>query len=560
MTPVEREIDLFEKIRATPNFERFLERPIAYFCAEYALDETHRRYAGGLGVLAGDMVREAIDLKLPMIAVGLHYREGYICPANERGVRQCTTTTPTQAGFEPVLGKDGKKLHISVPIHDHQVQARAWQMRRGAVTILMLDTNCQENNPSDRAITNQLYDNDKSTRLKQEILLGIGGLRLLEALNIHPLVYHLNEGHSAMLAFELIHHEMRERRLGFDEAKQFAKRRIVMTNHTLVPAGQEIYSYDLTAMLLRRYAEELMIPVHKLISLGLVQQSNEFSLSMLAFRMTSLINSVSRLHAAKAKEIWTDHPMVAVTNGVHVPTWDMIGDDNSGPGDFWRKHQERKAELLAYIKTVTGRDWPADTLLAGWARRIVRYKRPTALFEDRERFGALARDSKRPLRVVIAGYAHPGDSEGNCLLNEVKKLTEGELADVAVYLPNYDLKLAKLLTAGCDIWLNTPVVGFEACGTSGMKASLNGVLPCSTKDGWIDEVELGGIGWLLDSDQVTQSLLDRLEKDILPLYYTRDKKGCPGAWEEQMRRSREMITGHFTATRMVREYVEVLYL
>ncbi len=564
MTPNQREVKLFDKLRNTTEFERLNERPVAYFCAEYALDEEKRRYAGGLGVLAGDMVREAADLKLPLVAVGLYYRDGYICPtADVAGsqVEECQTTPPSEAGFEPVLDKDGKKLHITVPVQDRQVRARCWRMKFGTtVTLLVLDTNCEENNPSDRGITNRLYDNDKATRLKQEILLGIGGLRLLEALNIHPSVYHLNEGHSAMLAFELIHHEMKERQLGFDEAKQFARRRIVMTNHTLVPAGHEIYSYDLTAMLLRRYSEELMVPLHKLISLGLVQQSNEFSLSMLAFRMTTIINSVSRLHAAKAKEIWTDHPMVAVTNGVHVPTWDMIGDADTAAGRFWMKHQERKAELLAYIKKVTGRDWPKDTLLAGWARRMVRYKRPMALLEDQGRFGGMARNLARPFRVVFAGYAHPGDGDGQGLLNEVRRLADGEFSDCVAYLPNYDMKLARLMTSGCDIWLNTPVVGFEACGTSGMKAALNGVMPCSTKDGWVDEADLTGRGWLIHSDRVTQDLLDRLEKDILPLYYDRDQKGFPAAWEEVMRRSREMIMDRFTATRMVREYAEMLYL
>jgi len=563
MANPKEEMKLFEQLRASPQFERFAERPIAYFCAEFALDEEKRRYAGGLGVLAGDFVREASDLKLPLVAVGLYYRDGYICPTTSvagHPVENCETTPPSRAGFEAVLGPDGKRLHITVPIHDRQVKVRCWQMKMGSVTLIVLDTNCEENNPSDRSITDRLYDNDKATRLKQEIVLGIGGLRLLEALNIHPSVYHLNEGHSALLAFELIHHEMKERQLGFDEAKQFARRRIVMTNHTLVPAGHEIYSYDLTAMLLRRYSEELMIPAHKLISLGLVQQSNEFSLSMLAFRMTSIINSVSKLHAAKAKEIWTDHPMVAVTNGVHVPTWDMVGEADAVSGRFWNKHQERKAELLAHVKKVTGRDWPADTLLAGWARRMVRYKRPMALFEDPGRFGGMARNLARPFRVVIAGYAHPGDGDGQGLLNEVKRLADGEFADCVAYLPNYDMKLARLLTSGCDIWMNTPVVGFEACGTSGMKAALNGVMTCSTKDGWVDEVDLDGRGWLVHSDRVTQDLLDRLEKDILPLYYDRDQKGFPGGWEEAMRRSREMILDRFTATRMVREYVEMLYL
>lgn len=555
---------MFKKIRATPQFERLIERPVAYFCAEFAFDEEKRRYAGGLGVLAGDMVREAADVKLPLVAIGLYYSEGYICPVKEMNgqrIEDCVATPPSRAGFEEVLDKAGRRLQISVPIQDHVVKARVWQMKMGgSVTIYVLDSNCEENNPVDRGITDRLYDNDKGTRFKQEMLLGIGGMRLLEALNIHPSVYHLNEGHSAMLAFELIHHEMHERDLGFDEAKQFARRRIVMTNHTLVAAGHEIYNYDLSAMMLRRYAEELMVPVHKLVSLGLVQQTSEFSLSMLAFRMSTIINAVSKLHAAKAKEIWTDHPMVAVTNGVHVPTWDLVGDAAAVKGKFWNKHQECKGELLKYIKEKTGRDWDPDVMLVGWARRIVRYKRPMAVLEDLGRFGGMSRNPGRPFRLVMAGYSHPGDGDGSWLLSEINRLVGGEFADVAAYLPGYDMKMAKLLISGCDIWMNTPVVGFEACGTSGMKAALNGVLPFSTKDGWVDEVDLTETGWFINSDRVTQDLFDRLEQDILPLYYSRNDEGYPDGWERHMMNARKMIEDNYTATRMIRQYIEMLYI
>ena len=563
MADIKEELRSFEKMRSTPQYERFADRPVAYFCAEFALDEERRRYAGGLGVLAGDMVREAADRGFPLVAVGLYYREGYICPSKDIDGRRfpvCQAVPPARAGFTPVRGQDGKRLHLRLPIHDREIKVRVWQMKMGNNPIYMMDTNCEENQPADRSITDRLYANDKETRLKQEIILGIGGLRLLEALNIHPLVYHLNEGHSAMLALELIRHEMKERNIGFDEAKQFARRRIVMTNHTLVPAGNEVFSYDLVSMLLQRYAAELNVPVHELVKLGLVQQSNEFSLTTLAFRMSTIINAVSRLHAAKAKEIWTDHPMVAVTNGVHVPTWDLIGDEAAAKGRFWPAHQARKAALLEHIKKATGRDWGGDVLLAGWARRIVRYKRPMAILEDLGRFGGLARNLARPFRLVISGHPHPGDGDGEGLLGEIKRLTEGELADVAVYLPDYDMKLARLLTSGCDVWLNTPVVGFEACGTSGMKAALNGVLPCSTRDGWVDEAHLDDAGWTLNSDRVGQDLLDRLERDILPLYYSRNADGLPEVWETYMLNAREMITHQFTATRMLREYLEMLYL
>jgi starch phosphorylase len=509
------------------------------------------------------MVREVGDRKMPFVAVGLYYKDGYVCETKQVGGRTmeiCEATPPEKAGLEPVLDAGGEQLHVTVPLHDRLVKVRAWRGNERGAAVYLMDTDCEEKSPEDQRITDRLYVGDKETRLKQEIILGIGGLRLLEALDIHPSVYHLNEGHSALLALELIRHEMEERHIGFDEAKQYARRRIVMTNHTLVAAGQEVFSYDLVSMMLARYAEELSVPVHDLVSLGKVQQSNEFSLSMLAFRMSSIINAVSKLHAKKAREIWTDHPMVAVTNGVHVPYWDRIGEEATGKGAFWAKHQERKGELLALLKERAGRDWPADALLVGWARRTVQYKRPTAIFHDKERLARVARAEGRPVRFVFSGHPHPSDVDGAKLLAELKRLTGEEFADVSAYLPGYDLATAKLMVSGCDVWLNTPVVGFEACGTSGMKAALNGVLPASTRDGWVDEADMRNLGWILNNDRVAEDFLHLLETEIAPVYYGRNAEGVPEVWEDYMRNARDMILHRFTATRMLREYVEMLYL
>lgn len=562
MADLKEEIGLFEKLKATSQYARLVDRPVAYFCTEFALSGGQRLYAGGLGVLAGDMVREAGDRGFPLIAVGLYYREGYVCPTKEVGGRVmeiCEAVPPERAGFEPVLGKDGERLHVTIPLHDRLIKARAWTLLDRGARVYLLDTDCEENSPEDQRITDRLYVGDKEVRLKQEIVLGIGGLRLLEALDVHPSVYHLNEGHSALMALELIRHEMDERHIGFDEAKQFARRRIVMTNHTLVAAGQEVFSYDLVSMMLSRYAEELSVPVHDLVSLGRVQQSNEFSMSMLAFRMASIINAVSRLHARKAKEIWTDHPMAAVTNGVHVPTWDAIGDEHSGQGAFWRRHQERKRELLARVKEASGRDWDPDALLVGWARRTVQYKRPLAIFQDAAKLAAVARSADRPVRFLFSGHPHPSDVDGAKLRDELRRLCDGDFRDVAAYLPDYDTGLSSLMVSGCDVWLNTPVVGFEACGTSGMKAALNGVLPASTRDGWVDEADFRNLGWILNNDRVAEDFFHLLETEMLPVYYGRNAQGVPDVWESYMRASRDMIMRRFTATRMLREYVETLY-
>ncbi|HTK04420.1 MAG TPA: alpha-glucan family phosphorylase [Candidatus Eisenbacteria bacterium] len=559
MADIQEEIKQFEQMLKWPQFHRLIDRPVAYFCAEYALAGNQRLYSGGLGILAGDYLREAQDRGLPLVAVGLYYKEGYVCKTREVGGRVmeiCETTPPEKAGFSPVMEKGGDRLHVVIPIHDRVIKLRAWSMKLGSVTLYLLDTDCEENSPEDQRITDRLYVGDKETRLKQEIVLGIGGLRLLESLDIHPSLYHLNEGHSAFLALELVRHEMAERHIGFDEAKQFARRRIVMTNHTLVPAGNEVFSNDLVSMMLDRYAEDLSVPVHELSKIGLVQQSSEFSMSMLAFRMASIINAVSRLHAKKAKEIWTDHPMVAITNGVHTPTWDRVGAE-TGKGAFWKRHQELKKELLGEVERATGRKWSADHLLIGWARRTVQYKRPLAAFEDAARLTAIARREDRPVRFVFSGHPHPSDGDGQRLLAELKRLCD-QYPDVAAYLPDYDMDLAKKMVAGTDVWLNTPVVGFEASGTSGMKAALNGSLPCSTRDGWVDEADLRNLGWILNNDQLSKDLYHLLESEILPVYYGRNADGVPEVWEDFMRNSRDMIMHRFTATRMRREYVEML--
>ena len=552
-------LDWFSTQRSTAQFQRFQKHPIAYFCAEYALKNIIPTYAGGLGILAGDVVREAADQKLPFVAIGLYYHEGHVCNS-EKAMKVCVRTTPDSVGFTPVMNQKGERLSISVPIQDHDVVVQAWELRQGENSVYMLDTDVEENTVADRRITDHLYVGGREVRLKQEIILGIGGLRLLEALDIHPSVYHLNEGHSAMLMFELIQHEMKEKKLSFDEAKQFAKRRAVFTNHTLVTAGYEVYSNDLVSLLLSRYAQQINVPISDLIKLGLVQESSMFSMTILLLRTAGIISAVSKLHAKKAMEIWPDHPMAGITNGVHVKTWDKIGTDVSKPGTFWPLHQNKKMELLAYIKDKLGVTWGKDELLIGWARRFVTYKRPLATFDDVERFKKIAQNSDKPVRFVIGGVPHIDDNDGLVMFKKLKSLIEGELAGSVVYIPGYNMDVAKMLLSGCDVWLNTPIAGFEACGTSGMKAAMNGVLPFSTKDGWVDEVELSKIGWNIDSDNVTESILDILSRNIIPMYYDRDSSGVPELWEEYMRNARTMAMDRFCASRMLREYVEMLYL
>jgi glycogen phosphorylase len=375
-------------------------------------------------------------------------------------------------------------------------------------------------------------------------------MRLLRALEISPIVYHLNEGHSAFLTYEIAYHEMKQHGKGFLEELDHAKQRIVFTNHTLIAAGNDTFNKDIVSTLLRHYAEEVQVPVDDLVSLGGVPDSSLFSLTTLALRMAQKTNAVSKLHANKALEIWPTNSLIPITNGIHIPTWDGIVQDN----DIAKIHTEQKKNLLKYIAEITGVHWGEDVFLLGWARRMVSYKRPLALFDDIRRLMTFLDDEEYPMRIVFAGQAHESDMAGAETLMMLQQHIEGDLKGKVVYLPDYALALAKRMVAGADVWLNTPVVGFEACGTSGMKAALNGNLPITTNDGWVFEADIEHIGWILDSDRINQSIFDTLKQKVLPLYY-KDKAG----WETHMKNSRELIKNNFSATKMLRQYIEILY-
>lgn len=547
------DLDWFSSFLQTDNFKEFVNQPVAYFSAEYALTDALPSFAGGLGVLAGDMVREAGDRAFPLVAFGLYYREGYVSQKiDDNGIIIETSALilPKESGLTPVNDAQEKRILIRVPIHDRIIVVQAWKFVYKNVPVFFLDTDVEENSPEDRQITNRLYVLDKETRLKQEMVLGIGGIRLLEALGIHPSVYHLNEGHSAMLILDLMRHEMVKRKVSFQDAIALAKRHIVFTNHTLVSAGMEVFSNDLVSIMLQKYAEELQVPANEIVELGLIQDSSRFSMTMLSLRIAAKINAVSRIHQQKAQGIWTDHPMEVVTNGIHVPTWD--GEIGS---DIVTYHKRQKQLLFEAIQKVSPISWSEDDFVIGWARRMVPYKRPLALFQDLERFLALAKTPGRPVRVVISGFAPPGDVDGGLLLKQIQHLAKNELKDYIVYLPNYNLALAKLMVSGCDVWMNTPVVGFEASGTSGMKAALNGVLPVSTRDGWVNEAELFRIGWVIESEDVSKSIATALQNEILPMYYTQKEE-----WIAHMRNARDMAFNQFSTTRMLRQYIEKMYL
>lgn len=528
---------------------------IAYFCTEFALDNKMPTYAGGLGVLAGDFVKEAAREKFPLVAVGLYYHQGYA--QNTNTYFSPGKVIPEDLGLKQVLNAQKEPVLVSVPIQDRQILAKAWQWQEGPVTVYLLDTEVEENTPLDRIITNQLYVNDKEIRMKQEMILGIGGFRLLHALGLQPEIYHLNEGHSAFLILELIKDLMGIQKIDFDHARELARKKIVFTNHTLVAAGQEIYSTDLFSAIMFRYAESLGIPLTEVMNLGQIPESNLFSMTLLSIRLAGKINAVSALHAEEATKIWADQPMKAITNGIFFPRWDFLKTDK--PEEIWQKHQTNKKKLLTLIKEKTTLVFPENTLLLGWGRRIVPYKRPLAIFDNPEKFKKLANDSHTPLRLIFAGLAHNDDEEGIKLFEELQRLSTNELKDLVVYLPGYGLSLSQTLIPGCDVWLNTPVVKSEACGTSGMKASLNGVLPLTTNDGWVAEVDLNNIGWIVENQDLGESLLATLEKNIIPEYAAHLKNPDHSSWTNKMSEGRKLILQNFGMNRVLEDYKKKLY-
>lgn len=534
------------------SLQLFNHAPVAYFCAELALEDNFPTYVGGLGVLAGDIVKQADLSNFPLIGIGLYYHKGY--PQNSSTNQ--VLPNPDQLGLRLVTDSDGKTVTISIKIQDRLVYAKAWEWKKGTNSVFFLDTDTPENISTDRTITDILYVSDKETRLKQEIILGIGGSRLLKKLRITPSIYHLNEGHSGFLILELIRDEMNRSQTNFIRACEIAKKKVVFTNHTLVVAGQEVYSVDFVSFMLNGYAEELGVSVLEIINLGLIKNLQLFSMTIFSLRLSGKINTVSFLHNQTAKELWPNLKVDSVTNGIFLERWDKISSTNN----LWRDHQRNKRELLSIIKEKTNEDWSENDLLIGWARRIVLYKRPLSPLEDTDSLRRLSEKKDRLLKFVFSGKVQNDDQEALSLFINLQEIIREKLKGVVVYLDGYGLKLAEKMVSGCDLWLNTPYVGSEACGTSGMKAALNGVLPISTNDGWVNEINLSDIGWPLNDENLNQGLLNLLEGEIIPLYYDHLKHPENSLWLNRMQRARQTIIDRFGAERALSEYIEQLYL
>lgn len=539
------------------------QNPVAYFCAEFGLDVRLPLYAGGLGVLAGDTMKAAADQNFPFVGVGLLYRgERAIQTIDETGMQidKDMDFDPLSAGLEHVY-IDDQPLFVKVHLTEIDVWARVWKKQLSEnVALYLLDTDTDQNQLQERSITHGLYVGTEENQMKQQFILGIGGVKLLHELGIHPAVYHINEGRPAFLFWQLIRFYMDRNGMSYQEAVNEAKNKIVYTNHTLVAAGNNSVSSDLLGRYAQYYADKMGITLETLLNSDSDGNPERFSMTEFSLNSSRKASGVSELHSKLSSERWPKHNWTNVTNGVHMPTWQdqNISRTDLSSNELWDLHVRKKKELADFVKMQTGFGFDEQRLILSWSRRLAGYKRLKDLFSDIERLRSILKNEDRPVQLLVAGKAHVLDSGGKIMLQEVIKYMSKELNDNALFIPNYNLDIARYLVQGSDLWLNIPEFGKEACGTSGMKALSNGVLQCTVSDGWAHEVDWTGVGWTLESDNVAEKVYSKLENEIVPLFYKRDEKGIPQDWLEMMKKSVKLAE-RFSAKRMLDEYKEKMY-
>jgi starch phosphorylase len=559
---------------------------VAYCSPEFGIDALLPQYAGGLGILAGDHLKAASDLGVPLVGIGLFYRNGYFEQHIADGTQ--TESYPT---IDPVdVGASDTHVVVRVPLPGRHVAARVWRIDIGRIPLLLLDTQVAENDEPDRRISDCLYGGDRAHRLDQEMVLGVGGARALAALGWEPPVHHLNEGHAGFIALELIDRVIN----GGDLPAAMSKVRpgLVFTTHTPVPAGIDCFDKGLVISYLEPWAERWGVPVEEVWSLGLdPDDEHRFNMAALALRLSSRANGVSKLHGEVSRGMFAGtgigDEITSITNGVHARTWvgaeiQAAFDEVLGPawadGDpaAWDHVSAIDDDRLAVLRTAasrsladvlsvtTGRDLDPDALIVGFARRFAPYKRATLLLHDLERLRDLLEDDERPVHFVFAGKAHPQDDHGKSLVSEVVSFaSSGSANNRLTFVPGYDMRVARALVEGCDIWLNNPIRPREASGTSGEKAALNGVLNCSILDGWWAEMYDGANGWAIaSSDDEDPALRDAAEASSLmeTLASIRDMyHGDRPAFNERIRHAWRTLGPRVTAARMLRDYLTDIY-
>lgn len=600
---------------------------IAYFSMEYGIAECLPVYSGGLGVLSGDHLKAASDLAMPLVGVGLLYQKGYFRQSLNPDGWQLEKSPDNDfytLPIKPVTLADGGELCVDIPMPGADIKAKVWVIQVGRVKLFLLDTNIPQNSNSDaRDITDQLYGGDSHTRIRQEIVLGIGGLRALRAMGYEPTVYHMNEGHSAFLAIERIRRLMSHHALSFDEAIETCRANNVFTTHTPVPAGIDLFDAGLMHHYFDGYCSRMGLKIDQFLALGRrnpTDHGEPFSMAILAIKTSCWRNAVSRLHGEVSREMWQDLwpnlpppevPITHVTNGVHLGSW-VNGDlvqlydnylqpdwrekatdpetwkliDDIPDREIWDAHKKRKRQLILFVRNRVARAAQVrkassielrrlsealdpDAFTIGFARRFATYKRATLILRDLPRLKRLLTNNRMPVQLLIAGKAHPKDVPGKSLIREIFTLSKDpEIGNRLLFVEDYSIAVARELVHGVDVWLNNPRRGEEACGTSGMKAGINGVLNLSILDGWFDESDEVSGGWAIGDREIygedqddthASSVLSLLESEIVPMYYAGRADETPVDWVKRMKQSIKALSPQYDARRMLDDYSRLLY-
>ncbi len=602
---------------------------IAYFSAEYGLDQILPIYSGGLGILSGDHLKSASDLGIPLVAVGLLYKNGYFHQKiNGRGEQETEYYDIEVENLPLTRVKDcnDKDILVAIQLPKRKLYLKAWKINVGRVELYLLDSDIEENNPEYRPITRTLYGGDQETRIQQEIVLGQAGVALLKALGLKPTVYHMNEGHSSFLILELIYTIMKDKKISFQMAKDIVSAKTVFTTHTPVPAGNDIFPLSLVEKYFKGFWDKLGISKQEFFQMGMKPEEpldNGFNMGILALKIAGKKNGVSKLHGAVSRELFGDiwpeiaaneAPITYVTNGIHTCSWlapnlkklynqylipywqDKIYDnevwkkiEEIPDKELWKVHQERKEKVLAIVKENTinrlrrsGYKYEdimqmlssldPNALTIGFARRFATYKRATLIFKDLERITQILNDQNRKVQIIFAGKAHPADKEGQDLIKYIHEISmKPQFKGKIFILENYNIAMSRYLISGVDVWLNTPRRPMEASGTSGQKASLNGVINFSVLDGWWAEGYNSKNGWKIGENQDypdydtqdridSQSIYDTLENKIIPMYYDKNEEGISEKWLQYMKESIISTGGKFSTSRMLTDYTDKLYI
>ena len=602
---------------------------IAYFSAEYGLDETLPIYSGGLGILSGDHLKSSSDLGIPLVAIGLLYKNGYFNQIIDKNGRQLTEYKNIELEnlpIKPVKDQNGEDLIINIKMLKEKLYIKVWKIYVGRVNLYLLDTDIEENKEEYRGITLRLYGGDQEMRIRQEMVLGIGGVKLLNELRIKPTVYHMNEGHSSFLVLEAIKNTIKEKQLSFNIAKDIVTAKTVFTTHTPVPAGNDIFPTTLVEKYFDGYWKDLGISKEEFLELGMKpKETNKttFNMGILALKVAGKKNGVSKLHGEVSRElfseVWPDiapqeSPITHITNGVHTCSWlapnlkelynkylEPYWQDKIYSNETWKKieripdkelweaHQARKVKLLKLVKDnvctrlkTNGTHYEKikeiianlnpDALTIGFARRFATYKRATLIFKDLERLTQILNDEKRPVQIIFAGKAHPADKEGQDLIKYIHEVSMmPQFKGKILLLENYNINVARHLVSGVDVWLNNPRRPMEASGTSGEKASVNGVVNFSILDGWWAEGYNTKNGWAIGTNTEyysyeeqdladSESIYRILENKIIPAYYSKDENGISKEWMTYMKNSIISTGGQYSTSRMLVDYTEKLYM